>query len=89
MQIKALFTLLLKTELPYDKAINNSNGLWIGNKENNSNNNSNSGGKRSKKKLIKLKSENLAKSKKIRRNSIIKIRLDLLTLIIRKIFNQL
>lgn len=85
----ALFILIFKIELLNSKAVCYSNGVRVNNKENGGDNDSNSNNKKLRKKLIKLKSENLAKSKKIARNRIIRIRLSFLIFTIKEIFNQL
>lgn len=81
----ALLISIFKTRLINNQFVcnNSSNGIDSrGNKNNN-----NSKGKRSRKKLTKIKSENLAESKKITRNNVSEIRPNFLIFITKKTFN--
>lgn len=85
--IVTLLTLILKTLLLYSKVVDDGNSIRVGSGKDNNNNSSNIGDKRSRRKSIKSKSKNVAKSKKIARNNAMGIRSNFLTLIIKKVFN--
>ena len=61
----ALLILIFTIKWLNSKAVCYSNGVKVNNKEKSSNNDSNSSNKQFRKKLTKLKSGNLAKSKKL------------------------
>lgn len=84
-----MFNSKLKIKLFNNKAISNNSGNKVGSKKNSSKIAGNSRVEKFRKKLIKLKSGNLAKSMKIAINSATEIRLSFLIFTIRKVFKQL
>ena len=86
-KIAILLISILRIGLPNSKTISDSNSLRFGSRKDGNNNNSNSRDKRFRKKLIKSKSGNLTKFKKIARNGATKIRLSFLTPATKEAFN--